>query len=182
MITLAQWNVNGWAYKREGNVSGKFRSDVIIETGYDVYAICETHLVGNNGISVPGYTWYGHNRTELNANAIRGSGGVGFLIANHILNDYSVNIIDQSYEGIYWIRLDSQASGASLMLCACYLPPVGSSRGNTAQEFYDTLLTQTYMYYDGSQLYYLGDFNGRIGNKDDFNPAVDQYIKTTCGR
>ena len=100
MITLAQWNVNGWAYKREGNVSGKFRSDVIIETGYDVYAICETHLAGNNGISVPGYTWYGHNRTELNANAIRGSGGVGFLIANHILNDYSVNIIDQSYEGI----------------------------------------------------------------------------------
>ena len=146
--------------------------------GYDIYVICETHLTGDNGISVPGYTWYGHNRIDINPNAIRGSGGVGFLIADKLLLKHSVDIIDRSYEGIFWIRLTSKDDSENgILLCACYLPPEGSSRGNTAQEFYDTLITQTYMHYDGMQMYYLGDFNGRIGDKDDFNSAIDNVMK-----
>ena len=33
------------------------------------------------------------------------------------------------------------------------------------------------MHYDGMQMYYLGDFNGRIGDKDDFNSAIDNVMK-----
>ena len=153
-------------------------SEVVTKAGYDVYAICETHLTENNGISVPGYTWYGHNRTNINPNELRGSGGVGFLIANDLLQVYNVHVLDESYEGILWIRLVSKEDNdTGVLLCACYLPPEGSSRGNSAQEFYDTLLTQTYMYYDGTPMCYLGDFNGRIGDKQDFNSTIDDVTR-----
>ena len=135
-------------------------------------------MTGNKVISVPGYTWYGHNRLDINPNAIRGSGGVGFLIANPLLQEYTVQLLDKSFDGIFWIRLNNKTDDENgVLLCACYLPPEGSSRGNTTQEFYDTLLTQTYMYYDGIPMFYLGDFNGRMGNKDDFNPTIDNVMK-----
>ena len=135
-------------------------------------------MAGNKVISVPGYTWYGHNRLDINPNAIRGSGGVGFLIANTLLQEYTVQLLDKSFHGIFWIRLNNKTDDKNgVLLCACYLPPEGSSRGNTAQEFYDTLLTQTYMYYDGIPMFYLGDFNGRMGNKDDFNPTIDNVME-----
>ena len=45
------------------------------------------------------------------------------------------------------------------------MAPEVSSRGNDAKKFYDTLLSKTYMYYDGSRIYFLGDYNGRKGSK-----------------
>ena len=59
-------------------------------------------------------------------------------------------MLDKSYEGILWIHLHSKGDcDYAMVICACYLPPEGSSRGDNAQEFYDTLLTQKYMYYGG---------------------------------
>ena len=48
-----------------------------------------------------------------------------------------------------------------------YLPPERSSRGNTAQEFYDMLMAQMYSYWQDEPLVIAGDFNGRIGHKVD---------------
>ena len=147
---------------------------MITRAGHDVYAHCETHLRDQDGINVPGYRWYGHNRLALDPNALRGSGGVGFLIAENRLRVYDTNVLDTSYYGICWIRRQCKKDNElSVISCVCYLSLEGSSRGNNAQEFYDTLLSQTYMYYDGSQAYFLGDYNGRIGSKDDFNSAVE---------
>ena len=151
-----------------------FRSDVVLNAGFDIYAICESHLKDNNELNVNGYKWFGNNRVNLDPNAIRGSGGVGFLVSDDTLSKFEANTIDDRYEGILWIRLDSKCDDTlSVVLCVCYLPPEGSSRGNSAQEFYDNLLGQVYMYYDGSPLYLLGDYNGRIGNKKDFNTAIE---------
>ena len=151
---------------------------MITRAGHDVYALNETHLRNQNGINVPGYKWYGHNGLALDPNALRGSGGIGFLISENRLREYDINVLDISYDGICWIRTQSKSDNElSVILCVCYLPSEGSSRGNNAQEFYDTLLTQTYMFYDGSQVYFLGDYNGRIGSKDDFNNAVESIPK-----
>ena len=58
----------------------------------DLISICETHLKGNEEISQPGYKWIGHNRLNLNPNAIRGSGGVGFLIKHTLLENYDIAV------------------------------------------------------------------------------------------
>lgn len=44
----------------------------------------ETWLRGEAGIEFEGYSWFGNNRKCLNSKAVRGSGGVGFLVRNDI--------------------------------------------------------------------------------------------------
>ena len=46
----------------------------------DIISICETHLGGNNGLNVPGYTWIGYNTQDIHVNAPKSSGGVGLLV------------------------------------------------------------------------------------------------------
>ena len=117
-----------------------------------------------------GFHWFGHNRPEhsLSQQAWRGSGGVGFLVADKLLLKHKVAVIDTSVDGIMWLKLSlKNEDDQGLLLCVCYLPPEGSSTGNHAQEFYDALLSQLYMYYDGNPVIICGDFNGRIGDKQD---------------
>ena len=50
--------------------------------------------------------------------------------------------LDKSYEGIFWIKLVAkQDESLQIYVCACYLTPESSCRGNVAQEFFDNLLT-----------------------------------------
>ena len=150
--------------------SAILRQHIITNYRSDIYAICETHLKVDDIISHPGFTWCGHNRVKLSTRAIRGSGGVGFLIANRVLHRDHVDIIDKTFDGILWIELKMKNDhDIKLLLCVCYLPPEGSSRGNIAQEFYDTLLSQIYMYYNDSPMLLCGDYNDRIGSKIDWN-------------
>ena len=128
----------------------------------------------DHSINIPGYTWYGNNRTALSNRAVRGSGGVGILVKNNILKDYDVIILDRGFEGIIWLQLTSKFdSSFCIYICVVYLIPEGSSRGNIAQEFYDMLLSQVYMYYEENPLVIMGDLNGRIGDAQDFNAHID---------
>ena len=105
---------------------------------------------------------------------MRGSGGVGFLIKLRILEQYDVSTLDCNTDDILWIKLiDKQDNENGLYLCSCYLPPSGSSRGDGSQTFYDTLTAQIYQYQDDNKLLIFGDFNGRIGNQQDFNENID---------
>ena len=47
--------------------------------------IAGTHLKNCDVLNMNGYKWFGNNRQELHKNATRGSGGVGFLIKNHLV-------------------------------------------------------------------------------------------------
>ena len=57
-----------------------FRECIVKQLKYDVFAVSESHLRPDESIKLNGYTWYGHNRTQLSINALRGSGGVGFFL------------------------------------------------------------------------------------------------------
>ena len=72
----------------------------------DILGLAETHLAPGEVLGVNGYTWYGHNRKLLHRNAKCGSGGVGFLIREEFESDYGIEIIDDSYEGILWIKME----------------------------------------------------------------------------
>jgi len=52
-----------------------------------------------------GYKWFGKNRQDLHKNAKRGSGGVGFLIKNHLVETFEIGILSESIEGILWIYM-----------------------------------------------------------------------------
>ena len=157
------------------NESVLFRENVVTQLNYDIFAISESHLRPNDSITLNGYTWYGHNRTQLSINAVRGSGGVGFFIKDSVLSLFDVYELDKSYEGIFWIKLVAkQDESLQIYVCACYLTPESSCRGNVAQEFFDTLLTQVYLYSDGSPIVIAGDFNAQLGTSSDYNEILDQ--------
>jgi hypothetical protein len=51
-------------------------------------------------LNINGYKWFGNNRQEFHKNAKRGSGGVGFLIKNHLVEIFEIGILNKSIEGI----------------------------------------------------------------------------------
>lgn len=140
-----------------------------------MYCICESHLRGDEIIDIPGYLWLGNNRATLSPNARRGSGGVGVLFREALLMSYDIEVVDRSIEDIIWLKITLREDNLScLLLCVAYLHPP-SSRGDHAQEFYDTLTGQLHMHWGTEDLLIGGDFNGRIGEKQDID--LDYELK-----
>ena len=54
--------------------------------------------------------------------------GLGFFIKKTLLNDFDVSMLDGTYEGILWLKLIFKQGGDSIVCCACYLPPINSTR------------------------------------------------------
>ena len=148
----------------------------------DLFTLCETFLTNSNVIEVEGYSWFGNNRQDIDKNATRGSGGVGVLVKNEICNDFQIEKLDRSFDGILWLKLtNKQIECDKVIVCTCYCPPPSSSRGNISQEFYDRLLTDVYMYYDRlCPCIITGDFNARIGDLKDFDSSLDVVKNRTC--
>lgn len=172
-VSCGFWNVFGWNSDTQSDQHGvKFRCLEFLNL--DILGVAETKLKPGYNLHIPGYKWIGHNRTHLHKNAHCGSGGVGFLIKESFLLNFTEEIIDATYEGILWIKLTGKNSKTVLKLCVCYLPPQGSSRAVCAEEFYDILLTQFYFYNDGQSIVCMcGDFNSRCGNLEDSIAGVD---------
>ena len=115
-----------------------------------------------------GFKWIGQNREQISARACRGSGGIGFLINKDFLKEYEVSVVDATYEGILWIKLSEKKNDENeLLVCGVYVRPSGSSRGGNHEELFNKLVADLYMY--ASEIPYIiaGDFNARIGTRDD---------------
>ncbi len=124
-------------------------------------------------LKIEGYEWIGHNRKSVHKRAKTGSGGVGFLIKKQLYDVFTFSELDNSYEGILWLKCTAKQSDYVFLVCVCYLPPDGSTRHSNPDEFYDTLLSQVFMYQQIGPFYICGDFNSRIGNMVDFIEGVD---------
>ena len=128
----------------------------------------ETHLKYNKKLDVDGYTWVGNNRKRLHVNARCGSGGVGILIKNELLNEFEHKTIDIENEGILWVTLTHKIDRFCLVLCVCYLPPENSSRQEDVFSFYDKLLAGIYQYQSLGSVCIFGDLNSRCGDLKDY--------------
>ena len=102
---------------------------------FDIVGIAETHLINKQELELRNYVWYGHNRRNIHFRAKVGSGGVGFLIKKTLLNDFHVSMLDDTYEGILWLKLIHKQGGDSIVCCVCYLPPINSTRNVDSSEF-----------------------------------------------
>ena len=56
-------------------------------------------------MTLTNYTFYGLNRSNIHVNARTGSGGVGAFVTNSLLNEFDVSVLESSYEGILWLKL-----------------------------------------------------------------------------
>ena len=165
-LSMMCWNVCGWGRgggemekMREGH---DMRAKVIDFYKPDVVALVETWLRGEEEIAVEGYRWFGRNRRNLHRKAVRGSGGVGLLVREEVLEKWAVEVIDADIEDILWVKL-SQGNEDTLILAACYIPPESSSRGQGAEETLQLLSEQVAKFCSQGPLIICGDFNARCG-------------------
>jgi hypothetical protein len=131
-------------------------------------------------LDIDGFTWYGYNRQSIHVNAPKGSGGVGVLVRDELMTDYSVRVIDRSYEGVIGIQLKHKVSEFTLLIFACYLPPENSPWGRDAVSFYAHLLSQVYIYDQVDSIVFCGDFNSRVGNLSDCIEGIDEVSDRKC--
>ncbi len=166
------WNTHGFSVN---NFTDTFvvREAIIQYLDLDIIGLAETHLVRGAVLNIDGYTWFGHNRLHLHARARTGSGGVGFLVRDALLVDYDVSVLDKDYEGILWLQLKSKVSRETLSVCVCYVSPEHSTRDVDMSDFLDTLLMQIHQYQSEGQFFVCGDFNSRLGDRQDFIIGVD---------
>ncbi len=70
--------------------------------------IGETFLRGKSKLNIPNYKWYGQNRKWIRKTAKRGSGGIGFLIHERVLQKFVVVELDNDVEGILWLKITAK--------------------------------------------------------------------------
>ncbi|CAG2196506.1 unnamed protein product [Mytilus edulis] len=145
-----------------------------------ILGIAETHLVKNNTISVDGYTWFGHNRIGIHIRAKAGSGGVGFLVRNDLMELSNVIIVEHSIDGICWLKFEDKLNLDNVFYaCVVYLPPENSTRAVNVHAFVESLMSQMYTIPKGNQFYLCGDFNSRCGDLNDFVEGIDTFARET---
>ena len=150
------------------------RSSCINFADLQIIGLVEIHLTGNNAIILDGYRWFGINLKSLHVNAKVGSGGVGLLVRNDILDSFNVSVLDDEYEGILWLKLQStESTNDCFCICVCYLPPENSTRAVNVNEVFDALITQIYTYQTYTIQFICGDFNSRVSDMDDYIAGVD---------
>ena len=146
-MTLGQWNING--FSKHNIETANIREAIIQAVNLDIICINETFLRDDQEISIQGYKWIGHNRTQINPRAMRGSGGVGILVKESVLETHEIFIIEKVHEDIIWVKIQEKEDPTNYMyICSCYLSPEGSTRVNRVQEFYDQLLSTIYILLD----------------------------------
>ena len=62
---LSHLNVNGWHAN-----NCEFRQQLLSYSQADFICVNETHLSGNEQITLPGYQWVGHNRSFQHVRAV----------------------------------------------------------------------------------------------------------------
>ena len=73
-----------------------------------VMALVETWFKGEEEIVVEGYRWFGRNRRSLHRKAVRGSGVVGLLVCEEVLERCVVEAMDTDVKDVLWIRLSQE--------------------------------------------------------------------------
>ena len=82
-------NVNSWTKE-----NCHLRESILLSLHADIIFLNETKLKGKEEIELKGYSWFGHNRQNQLKTAKSGSGGVGLLVREELLNDWYINEID----------------------------------------------------------------------------------------
>ena len=165
--------MNGWNNDVNSD-KYKFLTSCIKHYDLQILGIAETHLKNDSDISVEGYTWYGFNRKNIHVRAKSGSGGVGLLIRNDLYSQFDITVVDNDFEGIFWLKFEDKNSlRNTFYVCVVYLPPEYSTRAVNVNEFFETLMTKIYTIPHGCPFFICGDWNSRCSDFADSIPGID---------
>ena len=144
----------GWTER-----NNDLREGLICNSKADIFCVCETHLSDDQVLVVPDYKWFGHNRLMKHKSAPKTHGGVGIFVKNRLLSEFSVQILDKSYDGILVILFQHIVSHIKFLIICLYLPPENSPWGRQASEFYNYMLHLVYMNSYVDHIFICGDMN-----------------------
>ena len=169
-IKIGVLNINGYFEN-----SKDLKNELFSTSDCELLCLTETKLLGDNNINVReyGYVFVGHNRREVHRLAPTGSGGVGLLVKEDLLEDFNVEILDKSYDGILAISIKHKITDYTVNIFIVYLPPERSVHGRDGAAFFNQLIYLTYLHCEYDKFLILGDFNARIGLKPDVDPELD---------
>ena len=172
ILKFGSWNVRGWSL----DPAQQLRSNTVKALNLDIICVNETFLLEEQELNIPGYKWFGNNRKHIAKRACRGSGGVGILIKRSTLEHFDVAVISDKFEGILWVQLIHRLSKRSIGVCVCYLPPIGSSKGDQSAEFFESLKALIVENYSVEDFVICGDFNARCGELADIAESENHPI------
>ena len=152
-------NLNGWTENNK-----ELKEKLIVWGSPDVVCLSETHLKGNEIIAVDGYSYVGLNRKTENR---RGSGGVGLLYKRTMQNSHDINICYKFEDNVIGVSFLHQDSSESSIIYSVYLPPENSKYGQYNEQILNSLTIEMYKQNEADLILLCGDFNARIGGKND---------------
>ena len=158
-IKISHLNVNGWT-----SANHELRNEIVNGLNSDIIGISETHLQGNDDITVTGFKWMGKNRQSTK---LKGSGGVGILFSYELLNEYMAEEIFIENKCIMGVKLKNKITEMKMGVYIVYIPPEGSIYSNNTEGVYDELLLQVYATVNWDKFIVMGDFNARVGDLKD---------------
>ena len=85
----------------------------------------------------------------------------GVLVANHVLESFSVNTYNKSFEDILHVYY-SLVHSTTFGVCVAYLPPSNSSRGNKSLEFVNVMQMLVIRLHLFDNFTICGDFNADV--------------------
>ncbi len=95
------WNLNGWGRDKHESLV-----NIFLFYDPDLIAVNETWFLKDRpDYNVPNYTFYLNNRKEVHKNARKGSGGVGILIHDRVLQQFKVTEVNDCFDDIILVRL-----------------------------------------------------------------------------
>ena len=171
-LKIVSWNVNAWTKDNGAN-----RANILNSLDPDIILLQETKLTDDSIIELPGFIFYGHNRSFCKNTAKCGSGGVAILIKSLLKCDYHVTIADKSHDGIIIVKLIHKANTQQIAVASVYLPPEASEYGKNGEAFFNHLLNQSYILSDVDIFILGGDLNARINADSDYIQGVDAIPK-----
>ncbi|CAG2208741.1 unnamed protein product [Mytilus edulis] len=173
-VSCGFWNINGWKVDVDSE-KYNFLAECVRYYNLHILGLVETHLTGNTGINIDGYTWFGLNRKEIHIRAKTGSGGVGILIRNDVRDEFNINIVEDNTDGIIWVKFEDKTFAHNCFyVCVIYLPPENSTRAVNIHEFFDILMTNIYTIPQGKPFYICGDWNSRCSDLPDSIEGIDK--------
>ena len=162
------WNVNGIADSSDGSMNSKrMELEQYITTLTNNHGVIhliflqETWLQCDDGIDMPNYEWLGRNRTKVDPDAQRGSGGIGVLVHTSIAPRVSVisRPTHGGSEGVMWIKVMHDSANTFDVFCNFYLEQQRQMFPVDNKQLMDGIITDWKKLSQASNAFILGDFN-----------------------